>query len=111
MLKRITLALVLGSFIPGFVSAAYACGGNGCGSGGNATCSMDMGGDASGTMDIAAPTTAAAKSPAVANRPTRRSYRSYSYQPSYSGVRMGGSRGSSSGVRGAGSKSLGNYGR
>lgn len=106
MLKKLTLALALGSLVPGL---AYACG-SGCGSG--ADCQMNADGCAAAAM-TSAPTTAAAKPPATAARPTR-SYRSYSYSPSsgaYRSYRAPMMGGFSSGVRGAGSKAVGNYGR
>lgn len=103
MFKKTTLIMALGSIIPGFTAAAYACGG--CGDGGSACAA----GDGCGAMAVA-PTTAAAKSTTIAQSP-RRMYRSYSYTPSYGGYRSYRGYGFSSGVRGAGSKVLGNYGR
>ena len=104
MLKSLILATVVGTVVPGFASVAYACGGCAtAASGSGDTCGM-------AGMDMsAAPATSA---PAVAAR-TNRTYRSYSYEPSYGSVRSSRPmmRGSNSGVRGAASKAAGRYGR
>jgi len=105
MLKSLILAAAFGSFVPGFVGAAHACG-QVCG--GCAACSA-AGGEAGMAMS-AAP----AAPPATASR-SNRSYRTYSYEPgsgdvrSFSPSRMRG--GFNSGTRGAASKVQGRYGR
>lgn len=103
MLKQLMLTIVVGLLAVGVASAVYA-GGCGCGHSGGAT--------ADGTVSQGATTGAVQSAPAIAGR-TGRTYRVYSYQPSYSGrgSSRSMSRGSSGGFRDAASKSTGRYGR
>ncbi len=95
MFTKLILAAAVSSIVPGFATAGHGC-------------------DCAATAPSApvAAAVPAPRAPAVASG-TNRSYRTYSYQPNYGGMRSSRPmmRGFSGGVRDAGSKIEGRYGR